>query len=134
MSREDEEWARAAQAGRAATRRKLLRAALVVALGLAGAGAVGAGLWWQSYGSKKKTGERCDGFKDCASGTTCFEYECTPTCQSDVRCDPGRTCVDVPVSTIDATGARRGGGFSNLCVREESAPRYKAARDRLFGR
>lgn len=135
MSREAEEWARAAQAGRAATRRKLLRVVIVVALALAGAGALGAALWWQSYGSRKKAGESCARFQDCASGTTCFDYECTPTCQSDVRCDPGRTCVEVPVASVDAYGRSGGGaGFRNLCVHEAAAPRYKAMRDRMFQR
>lgn len=123
MTDEQDEWERAAARGRANTRRTLLRASLIVGVCLMAAAAWVGWFYWDAIGSKKKVGDRCAASKECASGSVCFEGQCTETCETDVRCSPGRQCVQVPVSSFDATGGSRSGGIVPLCVKDADAPR-----------
>lgn len=122
MSAEQDEWNRAAAAGRVHSRRALLRVSLIVGAALAVAAGVVGFFYWDAIGSKKKVGEHCSATSECASGHACFEAECTEKCETDVRCTPGRQCVQVPVSSFGPTGVRSG-GIVPLCVRDEDAPR-----------
>lgn len=113
-------------------RQALLRTAGIVAGALVLAAGVLAAMYWDSIGSKKKSGDTCSTQSECASGLICFEYTCVRSCKSDGRCPDGQSCVTVPVVVVTPGQADRGGGLSDVCVADADAPRYMKAYRDLF--
>ncbi len=132
MAAEDEEWKKAARAGGQRARRAFLRNAGIVASLLVLASALLATFYWVTVGSKKRSGESCADRAECGPSMSCFNYECTPSCESDARCEADRTCVTVPVAPVKDGRAGQTSAFPNLCVRKAEAPRYEQAYRDLF--
>lgn len=126
---EEEEWERFKRAGAVRSRARTLRVVGIVSVGLALAAASMTSFNRIAVGSRKKAGEACEFHGECASYGLCFESECMPTCEHDLRCPEGRGCVRVLTTRAKYGQQPYGEDLKALCVHEEDAPSYRAHHD-----